>query len=199
MTPTEYYTSECLAGRTPESVCDELNSLDCNEDKAYRDACGGIFTPTNIIDAWSKLIFRTETATSTDNFRTSVLLRANINFPNTYGLTWTFQISTSASIDMKGCLLASAVTTTPYQELTANGAIQSVSWPLSNVAIGVYYYQVVVITNCGFDTEESFCGNVVPYTVSPPTTRAPTRAPTPAPSPAPTTLPVCSFGSTAVR
>jgi len=190
MTPSDYHNWEIMyGGRTSQSVCDELNSLDCNEDKPYKDACGGTFTPTNIGNAWSKLVYRTESATSTDGFFSAVGLVGSINFPLNYGLTVLFQISTSPAVDWKGCL-STAVTTTIPLELTASGATQTVNSAVSGQAIGLYYYQVVVITNCGLDTEEAFCGNVVQYPIN-----GPTRAPTVSPTKAPTTKPVCSFAT----
>jgi len=207
MTVTEHYRAECDSGRDPTSVLQELNSLDCNEDKPYKDACGGSFTSTNIIDACNKVVYRTEAATSTDDFVRAVTLKGSVNFPVNYGLKVFFQISTNPAVDHKGCLLPSSAILTPYQGLSANGALQTVTEIRSNQAAGLYYYQVVVIINCGLDTEEAYCGNVVQYPIGPtkqPTT-APTKSPTTAPtkkpttSPtnvvtrAPTTTPVCSF------
>jgi len=165
MNPTTYYNVEYAAGRTPQSICDELNRLDVNADKPYKDACGGTFTTTNIVTASSKIVFRTDAAMSLDGFVKNVILRGTIRFPTTYSLVYAFQYSTSSSVDVDGCLAYPTVTA--QQWLQANGSSQAVQWGMSNQACNIYYYQLVVVANCGLDTEAVFCGNVLSYTVRP--------------------------------
>jgi len=168
-------------------VCDELNYLETNEDKVYKDACGGRFTTTNIETASNRVVFKTLAACSTDHFMINVILKATINFPIYYGLGWFFQYSTNPDVDCAGCLETGV--TTYQQYFRASGYPYSAEWTLNNLSPGTYYYQVVVIVRDGYDTEARFCGNLIPYTVKPKATNAPTRAPTKAP----TAPPVCAF------
>jgi len=85
ISPTDYYNLEVAAGMSPQSVCDELNNQNTNEDRAYKDACGvtcgGKFTLVNILSASSMLVYRTNAATSLDNYLSSVILQGSVQFP----------------------------------------------------------------------------------------------------------------------
>jgi len=213
MNPSEYYNMEVSGGRDPQSVCDELNENDANEDRPYRHASGGWFTPSNIMDAWTKIVYKTNPALSLDGFLYNATLRGNFKFPVNYTLTYYFQISTNSKTDCRGCLAyPNATAQQPYR---SDGLPMYVQNGVFGQRPGLYYYQLVVVNNCGLETEEYFCANVVSYTINPPSpTRQPTTAPSRAPtSPttqptqlpttaptrtvtaAPTTKPVCTFYS----
>jgi len=189
ISPTDYFNIEVEAGRDPQSVIDDLNGQDANEDRPYRDLLGGWFSLGNIREASSKLVFRTDVPTSVDFFFTNIILHGSILFPKDSNVVWYFQISNSSATDCRGCLLSP--TTTGENPLTANGSVQIADLARYEQVAGLYYYQLVVSTNCATEKKEDYCGNIVSYQVG----RNKTMAPTVRPTPAPVTKPCCSFGT----
>jgi len=86
-------------------------------------------------------------------------MRGSLLFPRRYNLLWFFQISNSPDTDQGGCL--KQPTTTTQQSLTAGGSLEPVEAQSNQSAGASYYYQLVIIINCGEETEAAFCGNVV--------------------------------------
>jgi len=172
------------AGRQPQSVIEDLNDQEANEDRAYRDFYGGRFDLGNIQDVSSRLVYQTGAASSSDAFVSNVVLHGSILFPTHYNLKWFFQLSNSSATDCGGCLKNS--TSTSQQSTTASGILQYLEISQSTTASDrylYYFYQIAVVINDGQDTEEAYCGNVVPYPASRPPTKQPTPSPTPRPTP----------------
>jgi len=191
MQPHEYFDIEVKAGRDPQSVCDDLNDQDANEDKPYKDACGGKFDPINIKTVPQKVLYQTYNTTSLDDYASSVILRGGFSFPKNYSVIYYFQIANSSNkaVDCRGCLLDPTATgefaliTSGSLQLTADVALTYQPAP------GTYFYQLVVVLNCGLETAAAYCANLVPYTIRPRPTKPPTAIPTTAPSGLPTTAP----------